>query len=145
MIENHSLEFSHGSSLYIILNTFGARLSLTDSEGMLGTEVLGSSVSFSALMTRANRNIRTSLQQIPPVWQKRPIWPTDLTAAAQNDPAGLSRSQESWRSGRLLTDSDELLPILPVRTFNLQGHTGHKWRFTTDVYRNFDKRSFFCL
>lgn len=67
VIENHSLEFSHGSSLYIILNTFKARLSLTDSEGMLGTEVLGSSVSFSALMTRANRNIRSSLQQIPPV------------------------------------------------------------------------------
>lgn len=38
--------------LYIILNTVGAKLSLTGSGGMLGAEVFGSSVNFSALVNR---------------------------------------------------------------------------------------------
>lgn len=44
---------------------------------------------------------------------------TDLAPADETSEAGFSRSQESWVSGRLLTDRDELLPNRPVRTFNL--------------------------
>lgn len=44
---------------------------------------------------------------------------THLAPADETSDAGLSRSQESWMSGRLLTERDELLPIRPVRTFNL--------------------------
>lgn len=45
---------------------------------------------------------------------------TDLVPADETSEDGLSRSHESWMSGRLLTDSDVLLPIRPVRTFNLK-------------------------
>lgn len=45
---------------------------------------------------------------------------TDLAPADETSEAGLSRSRESWMSERPLTDRDELLPIRPVRTFNLE-------------------------
>lgn len=46
---------------------------------------------------------------------------TDLVPAEQKSEVGLGPSHDSWASGwRLPTDSDELLPSRPVRTFNLR-------------------------
>lgn len=46
---------------------------------------------------------------------------TDLVPAEQKSEVGLGPSHDSWTSGwRLPSDSDELLPSRPVRTFNLR-------------------------
>lgn len=45
---------------------------------------------------------------------------TDLAPAEETSEAGFSSSQESWVSGRPMMVRDELLPIRPVRTFNLE-------------------------
>lgn len=69
------------------------------------------------------------------------IGPTD--PAAQEAEAGLSGSQDSCRSGRALTDREELLPVLPVRIFNLRGHTGEKGPLPAGVCNAFNERSCF--
>lgn len=50
----------NGDRKTLMLNTFGARLSLPESEGMLGAAEFGSSVGFSALL-KSKRNTRLGL------------------------------------------------------------------------------------